>query len=192
MTNTFKSLLFSLLITGLSFTASAQRSFPDSVRIGAGIEAGLVNGTFGEQYKTVFGGSVRVDYPVLHKLYVTANVGLNLMNPAGSYKGNQAIAGVSTAVLKTIPVKLGVKYILFDGFYAQGEVGQTLLTNRKEAYAIYSRSLTFAPQFGMLFPIRNNKAFIDAGIRYEQVSSFYNTKEGFNFWGAHVTYSFKL
>lgn len=191
MTNTFKTLLFSLLLTGLSFAATAQRSIPDTLRIGAGLEGGIINGDFGAQYKAVIGASVRIDYPITRKLYITANAGYSMYTAASGYKGTDAITGVQAADFKTIPLKLGVKYFLFSGFYAQGEVGQTLLTNKKEVYAIYKNSLTVAPQFGMLFRLKN-RTYIDGGIRYEAVSSFYNSKTGYNFWGAHVTYAFNL
>ena len=194
MANTFKTLLFSLLLTGLTIAAKAQSTLPDTVRIGIGVEAGLTNGDLGKTYKSFIGASFRVDYPITKKLYVTASAGYNIFGASttSGYTNPQAVLNVPTADLKTIPLKLGIKYFLAGTFYVQGEAGQTLLTNKKDVYAVYGNAFTFAPQIGALFPLKN-KMYIDAGIRYEGVSSFYNnSSSGLNFWAAHITWAIRL
>lgn len=191
MANTLKTLLYSILFTCLSLAANAQSSLPDTVRIGIGIEAGLPNGDFGKSYSSLIGGSLRVDVPITKKLYVTASAGYNIFTASTNFVNPQSIFNVATPDFKTIPLKVGLKYFLIAGFYAQGEVGETLLANKKDVYALYGNAFTYAPQIGMVFPLKR-KMYIDGGIRYEGVSSFYNDNNKFSFWAAHVTFAFNL
>jgi hypothetical protein len=193
MANTFKTLLYSLLFTSLSMAANAQRSVPDSVRISVGLDAGIPNGDFGKSYSALIGASLHVDIPVTKKIYVTASAGYNMFpaSSASGYTNPQSIFNVTPPDFKTIPLKVGIKYFLIGGFYAQGEVGETLLANKKDLYALYGNAFTYAPQLGMLFRLKN-QMYIDGGVRYEGVSSFYNDNSKFSFWAAHVSFAFNL
>ncbi len=61
----------------------------------------------------------------------------------------------------------------------------------KEVYALNNYAFTYAPQIGILFPLKKH-SYIDAGIRYEGVSHFYNDNKTASFWGAHIAYEFNL
>ena len=93
--------------------------------------------------------------------------------------------------MRTIPLKIGIKYFLIKHFYALGEVGETLLANKKDVFAPNDNAFTYSPQIGMLFFLKKH-TYIDAGVRYEGVASFYNDKTSYNFWALHVAYAFNL
>ena len=203
---TLKALIYSFLFVCLGSAAKAQILIPDSLRIGVGLEATSTLGTdFGTNVNTTSGGtaksaynygvgaSLRVDVPVLSKLYVTATAGyVSFLPSKDGASSQQALTGVSLPNFNTIPLKLGVKLLIGNRFYVHGEAGETLLANKKELYAIYSNSFTWAPEIGMVFPLKKRHTYIDGGIRVETTSSFYNDSNHNSFWALHLTYAFNL
>ncbi|MGZ3754846.1 MAG: hypothetical protein ACXVAY_10080 [Mucilaginibacter sp.] len=179
------------LFVCLSFCARAQ-AIPDTARLAIGLEAGLPEGNINLRYTMSLGASARFDLPISKKSFLTASVGFNNFFLAdGSTTTQMAILNVPVQTLKTLPVKLGYKYYLGKHFYTQLELGETVLLNEAAVYATKSYAFTWAPQIGVMFPLSNHN-FIDAGIRYEGVSSFYNDTDKYSFWGLHISYSFKL
>jgi hypothetical protein len=201
---TVTSLIYSLLFTVVCLSAKAQ-SLPDTLRIGIGVEGATTTGIFGTKTNTAVGGtaasaysagvgvSLRADFPIKEHLYVTANVGYNnFFTSSNSTNSQQAIITVPLPNFETIPLKLGVKIFIGNKFYFQGEAGETLLANKKALYAVYSNAFTYAPQFGLLMPLKKKHTYIDAGIRFESFQSFYKDNATNDFWAAHVTYTFNL
>ncbi|MES2426433.1 MAG: hypothetical protein V4560_05645 [Bacteroidota bacterium] len=203
---TLKALIYSFLFVCIGSAAKAQIMVPDSLRIGLGVEATSTLGTdFGTNVNTTAGGtassaynygaglSLRVDVPVLSKLYVTATAGyISFIPSSNGSSSQQAISGASLPNFNTIPLKLGVKLLIGNRFYVHGEAGETILANKKELYAIYSNSFTWAPEIGMVFPLKKRHTYIDGGIRVETTSSFYNDSYHSSFWALHLTYAFNL
>ena len=185
---TLHKIIALLLFAGSYFSVNAQ-AIPDTLRISVGVEAGMPNSNM---YSSVLGGSLRIDYPITRKLYVTATGGFNQMSVSSTASSSsQGILGVKNADLQTVPIKAGIKYFAIRHFYLLGEVGQTLLLNKAQAFATYNSSFTFSPQIGMLFFLKK-RTYIDAGIRYESVKSFNNDNEKLDFWAAHVAFAFNL
>ena len=181
--------IVALLLFAGSYLGVNAQSIPDTLRISVGTEAGLPNNS---KYSAVLGGSLRIDYPITRKLYVTATGGFNQMfvsNAASTFPSG--ILNVKNAALQTVPIKAGIKYFAIRHFYLLGEVGETLLLNKAQAFATYNSSFTFSPQIGMLFFLKK-RTYIDAGIRYESVKSFNNDNEKLDFWAAHVAFAFNL
>lgn len=190
---TFKSLILPVLLLSFCFTAKAQTTLPDTIRIGVGLEGMADNGTFGSSYKYGAGVSLRIDVPITKSVYVTASAGYNnFFASAGATNSPYTIQNVPVPNFKTIPLKLGVKWFLFPTFYIQGEAGETILSNKSELYAVSSTAFTWSPQFGLIFPLKNRRTYIDTGVRYEGVASFNNDAFKNNFWAVHVAYAFNL
>lgn len=188
MRTTLHKIIALLLFAGSSFSVNAQ-AIPDTLRISVGVNAGMPNSSM---YSSVLGGSLRIDYPITRKLYVTATGGFNQIAVSSTASTTpQGILGVKNADLQTVPIKAGIKYFAIRHFYLLGEVGQTLLLNKAQAFATYNSSFTFSPQIGMLFFLKK-RTYIDAGIRYESVKSFNNDNEKLDFWAAHVAFAFNL
>ena len=189
---TLHKIIAVLLFTGSYMCVNAQ-AIPDTLRISIGVDAGMPNSDI---YSSVLGGSLRIDYPITRKLYVTATGGFNQMFISSKVFSSptafpQSIANVKFADLQTVPIKVGIKYFAIRHFYLLGEVGETLLLNKAQAFATYNSSLTFSPQMGMLFFLKKRN-YIDAGIRYESVKSFNNDNEKLDFWAAHIAFAFNL
>ncbi|MFD2143957.1 hypothetical protein [Mucilaginibacter antarcticus] len=207
MKSTLKTLVYTLLFISISSAAKAQLTVPDSLRIGLG--GGLfsttgsnfgtdvnvpTNAEAGAAYSYGAGVALKVDIPVLSHVLVTASVGYNtFFKSANGNKSQQAITNATLPNFNTIPLKVGVKlFVGGDRFYAQGEVGETLLANKKALYAMYSNAFTWSPGIGMIFPLQKHHRYIDAGIRFESTQTFYNNNNNNNFWALHLAYAFNL
>jgi len=188
----FNTLVCFLLFLSFSIGASAQ-AIPDTMRLSFGIDAGYPVGSIATRYVASVGGSIRFDYPVSKRSYVTASVGYNnFFLGDGSTTTQEAILNVPVPTLQTMPLKLGYKYYLIKTFYVQGEAGETLILNKTAEYATKSYAFTYAPQIGITFKLKKPHNYIDTGLRYEGVNSFYNDSDKYNYWALHVSYAFNL
>ena len=80
MKTLFKISSLALVVTALSFGAKAQTtsqnpSTTSSVRLSAGVDAGLPVGDFSDTHNWSIGGSLQADIPVVKQLFVTVNGG---------------------------------------------------------------------------------------------------------------------
>jgi len=192
MKTTFNTLICLLLFLSFSLAAAAQ-AVPDTMRLSIGFDAGYPVGSISTRYIASIGGSIRYDFPVTKRSYITASVGYNnFFLGSGATTTQQAILNVPVPTLQTMPLKLGYKYFLIKTFYVQVESGETLLLNKTAEYATKSYAFTYAPQVGMIFKLKKPHTYIDAGLRYEGVNSFYNDNDKYNYWAAHVSYAFNL
>jgi len=188
----FITLICSLVFVGFSLSAAAQ-AIPDTARLAVGIDLGSPTASISNRYVFSLGGSIRFDYPIARKSYITASVGYNNFFLAdGSTTTQQAILNVPVPTMQTMPLKIGYKLFLIKQFYVQAEAGETLILNKSAVYATNSYAFTYAPQIGMIFKLKKSRRYIDAGFRYEGVSSFYNDKDKYNFYAIHVAYAFNL
>jgi hypothetical protein len=204
---TLKTLIYSVIFIFIASGAKAQLSVPDSLRISIGGQLFSTTGTnFGTDVNTPsdseassaynYGAGIAlgVDIPVLSGLFATASVGYNSYFTTKNAKySQQALTNVPLKNFNTIPIKVGLKaFIGGDRFYVHGEIGETILANKKDLYAIYSHSLTWSPGIGLIFPLEKRHTYIDAGIRFESMATFYNNNNTNNFWGLHLAYAFNL
>ncbi len=180
------SIFFAVLSTGV-----LAQPVPDTVRINVGLSAGLPI-ALDNMYTYNAGAFLQVDYPLSRTLYVTGSAGYNTLFASPNFSTTEGgILNVKAANMQTVPLKIGIKLFAIRHFYLAGEVGQTLLVNRSAVYAPKSNAFTFSPRMGMLFFLKNHQ-YIDAGIRYEAVSTFYNDKANYGFWAAHIAYALNL
>lgn len=183
--------LSTLIFFAVFSTAVMAQPVPDTTRINIGLSAGLPI-ALGNMYNYNAGAFLQVDYPLTKTLFVTGSAGYNTLFASPNFSTTPGgILGVKAANMQTVPLKLGIKLFAIRHFYIAGEVGQTLLVNRSQVYALKNNAFTFSPHVGMLFFLKNRQ-YIDAGIRYEAVSTFYNDKANYGFWAAHIAYAFNL
>jgi len=188
----FYTLIALLLFLSLSLRSSAQ-FIPDTARMAVGMDIGMPTASISSRYVLTLGGSVRFDYPISKHGYVTADVGYNtFLLGDGALTTQQAILNVPVPPLQMMAFKLGYKYYFLKSLYVQVEAGQTLLLNKTSVYATSSYAFTYAPQVGVLVKMKRSHNYVDGGIRYEAVSSFYNDSDKYNFWALHISYSFDL
>jgi hypothetical protein len=200
-----KSFIWSLFFICFCFTAKAQLSVPDSVRIGVGGEFGYALGIFGTgvntqtatpaatAYKYGTGITFHIDYPLNKAFCLTGSAGYMIFFPtADALEGQQVILNTKIANFQIAPVKLGLKWFMGQRFYFQGEAGETFLANKSQLYALNSYAFTWSPQMGLIMPLKKKHTYIDAGVRFESFASFYNDGAVNNFLGLHVAYTFNL
>jgi len=190
---TLYPLLCFLLVLVFASKVSAQVP-PDTARLSFGVDAGLPSGDISSRYVAMLGFSVRFDFPISRHSYITGEGAYNTFYLGdGSTTTQQAILNDPLPLLQTAPFKLGYKYFLFGKFYVQGQVGTTLLVNKAALYATNGSPFTWSPGMGMVFVSKKHKSsFIDSGIRYEAVNSFYNDHDKYSYWAFHFSYGFML
>jgi Outer membrane protein beta-barrel domain len=173
----------------VALAAQAQSTPPPAnnnqeFRLSVGPDFALPIGNIAHAYSWSFGGSVQADIPMAQNLYVVITAGYTDV-----FVKSKEIPGRN---IQMIPVKAGVKYFLLDNFlYIQGQAGATFLGNKSALFADKSTAFSYAPQIGVLLKL-GGKDYIDAGFRYEEVSSFYTDGSHENFLGLRLAWSFGL
>jgi hypothetical protein len=180
------ALLVSFTFAGKAQSSSSPASTKQEFRLSVGPDAGVPLGDLSNGYNWNFGGSVQVDIPIIHNLYVTVNGGYDNF----FVKKNQA--DVVDKNMQLIPVKAGLKYFPVGNiFYVQGEAGATFLANKSDLGAANSTAFTFAPQVGALVKLYG-KNYIDLGFRWESTAAYFDGANRMNFLGLRAAYSFGL
>lgn len=185
MKNQFKKFTVVLAVAAMvafSFNVQAQRAA--GIRYSVGVETGIPVGVLSDNYKWNLGGSIQADAPIYKdQLYVTLNAGYN--NIFAEKK-----AANTAEDIHLIPVKAGIKYFPVANFYVHGEAGVSFIT-AKHALADKSAAFVYAPQVGYLIPLGGN-SFLDAGVRFEGNTKFYDQGKSSNFLGLRVAYAFGI
>jgi hypothetical protein len=148
-----KLLLILIAVGGTVMTTFAQSSTSSSpaanARFSVGIEAGLPISTAGNIYSFAIGGSLKYELPIASNTLFGVSAGYTSITAKSLYGGgSDAFA----------PLKVGAKYYVSDGLYAEGQVGVTF-------YVGSGNSVTyFAYSPGVGYTLCKN---FDVGIRYE-------------------------
>jgi hypothetical protein len=148
-----KTLLLAALLVGVALTSFAQTSkSSDQGKFSIGFEAGLPIGDASDFYSAVLGGSFKYEYPVATSTFLTGSVGYNAFLVKSEFKdeGEKSSFGF-------IPVKVGLKYYIQNGFFAEGQIGVTFSTESGGGSAF-----AYAPGIGYSFD-----GGFEAGVRYE-------------------------
>jgi len=166
----------------LSFNAQAQRA--PGIRYSIGAETGIPVASLSDRYKWNLGGSIQADAPVLKdELYLTLNAGYN------NIFAEKRSTGTAPDV-HLIPVKAGIKYFPVANFYLHGEAGAAFIIN-KNAFADKSATFVYAPGLGYLLALGGG-SYLDAGVRFEGNTKFYQQGKSSNFLGLRVAYAFGI
>ncbi|MBS7564416.1 hypothetical protein KHS38_08350 [Mucilaginibacter sp. Bleaf8] len=182
------------LATIFTFSAKAQDTTPapkstttsSGIKLSIGPEVGLPVGSLHDAYNWNLGSSIQADIPVYaNKLFVTVNASFN------NFFAKDNNLGIAAKDLQLIPVKAGLKYFPVSNFYLQGEAGASFIADKDKVGADKSASFVYAPQVGYQFPL-GGRNYLDAGVRFEGNTKFYNNGSSNNFLGLRVAYAFGL
>jgi hypothetical protein len=189
MKNSIKISVIALgLLSFLSIHSNAQttkktESYGSGIRLSIGADGGIPVGSLKDNYDWNFGGSIQGDFPIIKdQLYATVNGGYNNFFSKNSSNLND---------IHMIPVKGGLKYFPLKYLYIQGEAGASFITNKNDLGFSKSAVFVYAPQAGVLFNV-GGKNYIDAGVRFEGNSKFYDGGKTNNFLALRVAYAFNL
>ncbi|MBE9602084.1 hypothetical protein [Pedobacter sp. MC2016-24] len=167
-----KKLFLLTAVAGL-FAFSSVNAQTKSPKLSLGAEFAFPMGDFGDVMNLGYGGSLQYQHPVAANLLVTGSAGyINFQS--------KEVLGVKVNS-GSIPVKAGARYYFGENFFAAGEVGASISTekNGKTGFA-------YAPGVGVEFPVSDTGG-IEIGARYEGWSysggtnGFIGLRAAFNF-----------
>ncbi len=167
-------------------TVSAQRittkrkKLPPPVKFSVGLELGAPTGVAKNLYSVGLGGSGKIEIPATREFFITATAGYTSFYLKNDVKNALRPYGLSTAPAGFVPLKVGGKYYFSPVFYAEGEIGASIGTNKGSGTAF-----AYAPGIGVSIPLIGRNA-IDVGLRYESWSQNGN----FDQFGLRVAYKF--
>jgi hypothetical protein len=155
------------------------------IRYSAGIETGLAVGYLAKKYEAPAGISLQVDFPVIdNELFATVNSGFNNIFVRPDYRH-------LVEDLRLVPIKAGLKYFYRSNLYVQLEIGVSFLLNKTNCVEGKNAALVTAPQIGMIFYL-HEKNYVDAGLRFESNSKFYECDHQNNFIGFRIAWAFTM
>jgi len=170
-----------LSLQSIAQTTTKTETYWSGVRLSIGAVAGIPIGSLKDNYNWNLGGSVQGDFPIVKdQLYATIN---------GGYDNFFAKNSSSMDDIHMIPVKGGLKYFPLKSFYVQGEAGASFITNRNSLGFNNSAVFVYAPQVGTLLNVGSNN-YIDAGVRFEGNTKFYDGGSTNNFLSLRIAYAF--
>ena len=121
-----------------------------------------------------------MEIPATPQFFITATAGYTSFYLKNDVKNTLQAFGLSTEPAGFVPLKVGGKYYFNPLFYAEGEIGASIGTNRGSGTAF-----AYAPGFGVSVPLIGRNA-VDIGLRYEGWSQNYN----FNQLALRLAYKF--
>lgn len=174
-----KKLLLLTAIAGLfAFTSvNAQTRTP---KLSLGAEFAFPMGDFGDATDFGFGGSLQYQHPVAESLSITGSAGYTSFKFKEETVGGVTFGGGSFG---TIPVKAGARYYFGENFFAAGELGAAISTEKGG-----STGFIYAPGVGVDFPVSDTGS-IELGARYEGWSQKGGTS---GFIGLRLAYNFGI
>lgn len=163
-----------ILLTTSQF-AKAQKTTAGELREAVAFEVGLPSGIAVKDYKLSLGGTGTIQYGISDRWALTFT--------SGYYNFLAKTIGGKTEPykkpnLQIIPIKVGAKAFLYDGFYIGGETGMAI-----EAVAGGGRKFVLASALGYA------TKQLDVSVRYE---SLLGGLENYGLVGLHTAYGFKL
>jgi opacity protein-like surface antigen len=179
---TKKLFLMAAVIAATAFsTVSAQRKKQAAppVNFSVGLELGAPMGDAKNFYSVGFGGSGKIEIPATREFFITATAGFTSFYYKEGIRNALKAADQPTSQ-GFVPLKVGGKYYFSPAFYAEGEIGAAIGTNKGAETAF-----AYAPGIGVSIPLIGRNA-LDVGLRYEGWSQDYS----FNQLGLRVAYKF--
>jgi hypothetical protein len=167
-----KKLFLLTAVAGL-FAFSSVNAQTKSPKLSLGAEFAFPIGDFGDFYNFGYGGSLQYQHPVAENLLVTGSAGYTNFQ-------SKEILGVKVNS-GAIPVKAGARYYFGENFFAAGELGAAIGTEKGD-----KTGFVYSPGVGVEFPV-SDKGGIEIGARYEGwsknggTSSFIGLRAAFNF-----------
>src|SRR4051794_30269956 len=122
-----KGLISSLMIIIAASPAFSQTGKKLSFSIGP--ELCFATGSFSTTHSVGTGGTVQADYYLMNKLKGTATFGLLGYAGKSATVDNQEYSIPGQVI---IPLRVGAKYFLVDGFYGGAQLGVAFLSNAQK------------------------------------------------------------
>ncbi len=142
-----------VLITG---SAMAQKS-DKKVNFSIGPEVGFAVGNFNKTHSVGFGATFQADIDIAPSTKLTLTTGYL------SYAGKSAGSGIKYKATGILPLRVGIKYYLTEGFYGAAQLGAGFFNNSG------GTALAYTPMLGYEFNTKTEKA-VDLALKYDGYS----------------------
>ena len=152
-----KVLLALAIIAGTAFTTFAQTKSGDSGKFSIGVDAGLPLGNTKDISSFAIGGSIKYELPIAAGTLFTVSAGYENFLYKSEYKDFLKLGGIDRSGEGFVPVKVGIKYYIENGFFAEGQLGAVFGTRSGSGTAF-----AYSPGVGYTFD-----GGFEAGVRYE-------------------------
>ncbi len=127
-----------------------------------------------------FGDASNLGFGISANIQQTfANERAAIIAKAGVINYKVADQGLLQATVKAIPITVGGRAFIYDGFYAGADVGATMVTSKLKATFLLSLAdsqqetlFTFSPNIGYQLDLGNAK--VDIGAKYALVGGKFN------------------
>jgi len=153
-----KKIFLAVAVTAICTGAFAQKGSDKQFRFSVGPEIGFATGNFNNTHSVGIGGTVQADINIAPSTAFTVTTGFL------SYAGRSAGSGVKYKAQTIIPLKVGLKYFLSEGFYGAAQLGAGFFGNFGTGTA-----LAYTPMLGYEFNTKSGKA-VDAAFKYDGYS----------------------
>ncbi|NOT90379.1 hypothetical protein [Ferruginibacter sp.] len=169
-----KKIFLAVAITAICTGAYAQSESDKKFHFSVGPEVGFATGDFNVTHSVGVGATVQAEYNVGGTSNVTLTTGYM------SYAGKSAGAGIKFKAAGIIPLKVGLKYFLSEGFYGAAQIGAGFFNNGG------GTAFAYTPMIGYEFNAKSGQA-IDAGLKYDGYSK---NGSGLGSVGVRIAYKF--
>ena len=175
-----KSILLLPTLILISLFAKAQSGDKVAISLGPEFNIPFNTGTtpYGkttDYYKDGYGGSIKIEVPIVHSLHFTGSAGFlyyrsayyfslfyfdNMLAPTAAYneQGNK----IYSAAYKYIPLKAGLQYYYSKCLYLGADAGEAIKVG-----PVSAKSFIYSGGLGGVIPINKHNG-IDLSIRFER------------------------
>lgn len=155
-----KRIFLAVAITAICTGAFAQKETDKKINFSAGPEIGFATGNFNTTHSVGIGATIQGEF------YMAPSTNFTITTGYISYAGRSAGTGIKNKTAGIIPLKIGVKYFLSQGFYGAAQLGVGFFSG----YSFYKGTgLAYTPTLGYEFDTKSGKA-VDASFKYDGYS----------------------
>lgn len=152
-----KVLLALAIIAGTAFTTLAQTKSGDSGKFSIGVDPALPLGSTKDISSFAIGADIKYELPIAPSTLFTVSAGYTRFLYKSAFKDGLKALGIDKSGEGFVPVKVGIKYYIENGFFVEGQVGATFSTESGGGTAF-----AYSPGVGYTFD-----GGFEAGLRYE-------------------------
>ncbi|GAB2823049.1 hypothetical protein [Ferruginibacter profundus] len=172
-----KKIFLAVAITAICTGAFAQKSTENKFNFSAGPEIGFATGDLNRTHSVGIGATIQGDFNIAPSTDFTVTTGFL------SYAGRSAGNGTKNKAQLIIPVRVGLKYFLSEGFYGAAQLGAGFFSN----YSLRTgAALAYTPMLGYEFNTKSGKA-VDAAFKYD---GYAKNGSGLGSVGVRLAYRF--
>lgn len=169
-----KRIIVAGLMMAFNFGAQAQKNVDKNLHFSVGAELAIATGEFSNTQSVGVGGTVQVSYRGFTLTDFTLSTGYI------SFAGKSAGSGIKYKGAGILPIKVGIKYYISEGFYGQAQSGVGIFSNNGGTTFAYS------PVMGYEFDTKAGQAF-DVSLKYD---GYFKNSSNLGSVGLRLAYKF--